>query len=409
VWLEGRHIKTHQPMAKLATKRHGPFKITRVLSPLNYQLELPAQWKIHNVFHADLLTPYRETDFHGRNYEQPPPDLINGEEEYEIERVIDSQRHGCGGKIQYLIKWKGYPDSENQWVSWDDVNAPELLAEFKEQNPNALSHIRGIVGDENLTSLGFSPATVRSSLTPALHSFIRSTLDAPEADSLMTLPDIHLPDVDTPTSHVASNGTVVDRGAVPIFSLSPVQDSKGQGAQETRPGSSSKEGEAQAAEKTTRFLHEKIAASRDRLRGPIPDFRRRPSIEPHHPDLNPTSLPEDWTMSSDTWFASRPCLPRCIVWGYDSYDEEILAWQMQDGRTLTDDEMVLERQPTGRSITDTIQYQCKCRAKKGGRQEGCLCCDPPVFDDTPPTEEEMARWARIANNIKTAVVHGRPT
>jgi hypothetical protein len=84
VWLEGRHIKMHQPMAKLGAKRHGPFKITRVLSPLNYQLELPAQWRIHNVFHVDLLTPYRETDFHGRNYERPPPDLINGEEEYEI-------------------------------------------------------------------------------------------------------------------------------------------------------------------------------------------------------------------------------------------------------------------------------------------------------------------------------------
>jgi hypothetical protein len=176
VWLEGHHIKTHQPMAKLAAKRHSPFKIMRVLSPLNYQLELPAQWRIHDMFHVGLLTPYRETDFHGRNYEQPPPDLINGEEEYEIEHMVDSQCYGCGGKIQYLIKWKGYPDSENQWVSWDDVNAPELLAEFKERNPNALSHIRGTVGDENLTSLGFPPATVRSSLTPALHSFIWSAL-----------------------------------------------------------------------------------------------------------------------------------------------------------------------------------------------------------------------------------------
>jgi hypothetical protein len=409
VWLEGRHIKTHQPMAKLAAKRHGPFKVTRALSPLNYQLELPAQWKIHDVFHADLLTPYRETDFHGRNYERPPPDLINGEEEYEIERVVDSRRHGRGGKIQYLIKWKGYPDSENQWVSWDDVNAPELLAEFKERNPNALSHIRGIVGDENLTSLGFPSTTVRSSLTPALNSFIRSILDAPETDKFMILPESHLPNTDTPTSHVTSNGTMVNGGAVPIFSLGPVRDSPRQGAQETCTGSSSKEGEAQAAEETTRFLHQKIAESRDRLRGPIPDFRRRPSIEPHRPELNLAPSPEDWTMSSAAWLASRPRLPRRVIWGYDSYDEEIVAWQMQDGRTLTDEEMVLERQPTGGSITDTIQYQCKCRAKKGGRQEGCLRCDPPVFDETPPTEEEMARWARIANGGVAFVARGRPT
>jgi hypothetical protein len=204
VWLEGRHIKTHQPMAKLAAKRHGPFKVTRVLSPLNYQLELPAQWKIHNVFHADLLTPYRETDFHGRNYERPPPDLINGEEEYEIERVVDLQHHGRGGKIQYLIKWKGYPDSENQWVSWDDVNAPELLAEFKEQNPNALSHIRGIVGDENLTSLGFPPTTVRSSLTPALESFILSTMSNASDMSLPPYED-NITCVDSPSSARSTN------------------------------------------------------------------------------------------------------------------------------------------------------------------------------------------------------------
>jgi hypothetical protein len=181
----------------------------------------------------------------------------------------------------------------------------------------------------------------------------------------MILPETHLPDVDTPASHVASNGTVVDGGTVLVLSLGPVRDSQGQGTQETRPGSSSKEEEARAAEETTCFLHEKIAESRDRLRGPIPDFCRRPSIEPHRPELNPASL-EDWTMPSDTWLANRPRLPRHVVWGYDSYDKEILAWQMQDGRTLTDEEMVLERQPTGGSITDTIQYQCKCRAKKGG-------------------------------------------
>ena len=60
VWLEGRNLRIDRPSAKLAPKRHGPFKITKVLSPITYQLELPPQWKIHDVFHADLLTPYRE-------------------------------------------------------------------------------------------------------------------------------------------------------------------------------------------------------------------------------------------------------------------------------------------------------------------------------------------------------------
>ena len=90
VWLEGCNLRIDRPSAKLAPKRHGPFKIKKVLSPITYQLELPPQWKIHDVFHADLLTPYHETELHGPNFTKPPPDLINGEEEYEIKKVLQS-------------------------------------------------------------------------------------------------------------------------------------------------------------------------------------------------------------------------------------------------------------------------------------------------------------------------------
>ncbi len=58
VWLEGRHLRTNQPTAKLAPKRHGPFSVVQVMSPVNYRLKLPTQWSIHDVFHIDLLTPY---------------------------------------------------------------------------------------------------------------------------------------------------------------------------------------------------------------------------------------------------------------------------------------------------------------------------------------------------------------
>ncbi len=68
VWLEGCHLRTNQPTAKLAPRRHGPFKVTQVMSPINYRLELPMQWSIHPVFHTDLLTPYCKTTTHGPNY-----------------------------------------------------------------------------------------------------------------------------------------------------------------------------------------------------------------------------------------------------------------------------------------------------------------------------------------------------
>src|SRR6202453_857593 len=115
VWLEGKNLHINQPTHKLAPRRYGPFRVVQVMSPVNYRLELPTQWSIHPVFHIDLLTPYRETITHGANYQRPPPDLVDNEEEYEVEAILDSRKFGRGRRLQHLIKWKGYPDSDNQW------------------------------------------------------------------------------------------------------------------------------------------------------------------------------------------------------------------------------------------------------------------------------------------------------
>ena len=65
VWLKGRNLTTTHPMAKLALRHYGPFPITHVVSRTSYQLKLPPQWKVHNIFHTTLLTPYKETTLNG--------------------------------------------------------------------------------------------------------------------------------------------------------------------------------------------------------------------------------------------------------------------------------------------------------------------------------------------------------
>ena len=146
VWLEGHNLQTEWPSIKLAPKRYGPFKIRKVLLPITYQLELPLQWKIHDVFHIDLLTPYHDAKLHQPNFTRPPPDLIDGEEEYEVEEILQSRRFGRGCKVQYLVRWKGYPESDNQWVDWDNLHADEVIADFKKKNPDVVSHIKeGII------------------------------------------------------------------------------------------------------------------------------------------------------------------------------------------------------------------------------------------------------------------------
>ena len=130
VWLEGSHLRLPHQLTKLAPKRYGPFTIMKQINPVTYQLTLPATWQIHPVFHALLLSPYTETDAHGPNYSRPPPDLIGGEEFYEVEQIQDHQCHGHSRALQYLIKWKGSPESDNTWEPADLVLTPDLLKEY---------------------------------------------------------------------------------------------------------------------------------------------------------------------------------------------------------------------------------------------------------------------------------------
>jgi hypothetical protein len=87
-----------------------------------------------HIFHACLLTPYKETELHGPNETRPPPDLVEGQEEYEIEAIISHCLHK-NRETTYLIKWKGYNSSENSWIPESELtNAEEELNAYKERS-----------------------------------------------------------------------------------------------------------------------------------------------------------------------------------------------------------------------------------------------------------------------------------
>ena len=124
-------------MTKLAPRRYGPFPIDKKLSPVTYRLKLPMAMKIHLVFHVDLLMQYRETDAHGPNYKKPPPEIIEGEPEWEVEKIINSRLYGRYKKLQFLVRWKGFPPSEDSWVPEPDLSAPDLVEDFYATHPHA--------------------------------------------------------------------------------------------------------------------------------------------------------------------------------------------------------------------------------------------------------------------------------
>jgi hypothetical protein len=132
VWLDSRNLKTiyHK---KMKPKREGPFEITEVLGPVTYRLKLPATWRIHDVFHAALLKSYKENDIYGENYSEPPPELQDGEEVYEVETILKHRKRGRG--YQYFIKWRGYPISD---ASWEPENLfsddGDILSQYKRRH-----------------------------------------------------------------------------------------------------------------------------------------------------------------------------------------------------------------------------------------------------------------------------------
>jgi Chromo (CHRromatin Organisation MOdifier) domain len=91
--------------------------------------------RIHNVFHVDILSPYKTTEVYGEPYMHPPPILEEEEEEYEIEAILDMRRYGRKKTLQYLVHWKGYPHSNDSWVNHKDLHAPDLLKEYYLNSP----------------------------------------------------------------------------------------------------------------------------------------------------------------------------------------------------------------------------------------------------------------------------------
>ncbi|QRW16712.1 Retrotransposable element Tf2 protein [Rhizoctonia solani] len=132
VWLDGKNVELRTNSNKLDPKQLGPFKIVEKISSHAYRLELPETLKIHDVFYVGLLSKTHKSPSQPFP-DQPPPETIEGEEEYEVEQIIDSKRQR--GKWFYLIKWKGYGPEDNSWE-------PEELLEHSQEEIKRFNQAR---------------------------------------------------------------------------------------------------------------------------------------------------------------------------------------------------------------------------------------------------------------------------
>lgn len=120
---------------KLTARFVGPFKVTRVINPNAYELELPSQLRIHPVQNISKLRRYVPSPdrFSSRPVQptRPPPDCIDpaGDEVYLVERLLAARQ--VGRRKEYLVKWEGYPLEESSWEPKSSLRCPDKLAEFE--------------------------------------------------------------------------------------------------------------------------------------------------------------------------------------------------------------------------------------------------------------------------------------
>ena len=102
-----------------------------------YELQLPSTSKMHPVVNVSRLRRFsprldKFADDEG-NDTNPPPDLIDDEEEYEVEALL---KYDDATK-QFLVKWKGWEHFHNTWEdkSMLQRNAAEMVDEYFARHP----------------------------------------------------------------------------------------------------------------------------------------------------------------------------------------------------------------------------------------------------------------------------------
>lgn len=164
---------------KLLHKWHGPYRICRILLPVHYQLRTCDNRMIATTVHANRMKPFYDpsdrpiqpptddpanepfllaselpddsftqdnsTPLVPTNSDQAPeanndsnstpvdsPDSLAEPDVYAAERILRSRHKN--GKVQYLVKWVGYPASQSTWEPEENILDARLLEQFHDKN-----------------------------------------------------------------------------------------------------------------------------------------------------------------------------------------------------------------------------------------------------------------------------------
>jgi hypothetical protein len=140
VFVISKNIKTTHPTRKFTEQLLGPYEVIAKPSTHAYTLRLPKSMRsIHPVFHVSQLEPFAPSSIPGHKQSPHPAIEIDGEDEYEIEEIVESKidkRRRC--KLLYKVHWAGYENTDEweEWLPADELHhAQELIEEFHLKYP----------------------------------------------------------------------------------------------------------------------------------------------------------------------------------------------------------------------------------------------------------------------------------
>ena len=116
---------------KLTERFVGPYKVKKIISSNAVELELPSTIRIHPVVNVSRVRRYIG-QVERQKREQPAPVIIEGEEEWEVERILNKRK--VRGKDKYLVCWKGFMAESDTWEGKENLeNAKEAIEEFEKE------------------------------------------------------------------------------------------------------------------------------------------------------------------------------------------------------------------------------------------------------------------------------------
>ena len=133
VLLDASDIQMGRLSKKLDSLRLGPFKVITVVGKAAYKLELPPSLRrLHPVFPVVKLLPVLLDPFPSCHQAPPPePIIVDDVKHFKLDEVLNSRIHYR--RVEYLVKWKGYNDSHNQWIPWYNLDAGRAIRQFHER------------------------------------------------------------------------------------------------------------------------------------------------------------------------------------------------------------------------------------------------------------------------------------